>query len=87
MCIKDFLMNRPQHVRMGTSTSFTNVLNRGVPQGCILSPVLFTLYTHDCAVIHSSNILIKFADDMSIVELISHNDEALNREEVQILVQ
>lgn len=30
--IKNFLMNRPQHVRMDTSTSSTIILKAGVPQ-------------------------------------------------------
>ncbi len=84
--IRDFLTNRPQHFRMGTSTSSTIALNTGVPQGCVQSPALYTLYTHDCTAIHSSNTLIKFADDTTIVGLISNNDEATYREEVQTLV-
>lgn len=53
--IKDFLTNRPQHVLMGTSTSSTIILNTGVPRGCVLKPVLYTLYTHDCVATHGSN--------------------------------
>ncbi|KAK0132238.1 RNA-directed DNA polymerase from mobile element jockey [Merluccius polli] len=83
--IKDFLTNRPQHVRMGSSTSSTIILNTGVPQGCVLSPVLYTLYTHDCVATHSSNTLIKFADDTTVVGLINNEDEAPYREEVQAL--
>ncbi len=47
--ILDFLTNRPQTVRIGGHTSFTLVLNTGATQGCVLSPLLFTLYTHDCS--------------------------------------
>lgn len=57
----------------------------GVPQSCVLSPVLYTLYTHNCAAIHSSNTLIKFADDTTIAGLISNNSEAPYREVVQTL--
>ncbi|KAK3562354.1 hypothetical protein QTP86_033441 [Hemibagrus guttatus] len=52
--------------------------------GCVLSP-LFTLLTHDCAAVHSSNHIIKFADDTTVVGLISKNDESAYREEVQQL--
>lgn len=83
--IKDFLTNRPQHVLMGTSTSSTIILNTGVPQGCVLKPVLYTLYTHECVATHGSNTLIKFADDTTIVGLINNDDEAPYREEVQAL--
>ena len=39
------------------------ILNTGAPQGCMLSPLLFSLFTHDCMARHDSNTIIKFADD------------------------
>ncbi|KAK3534602.1 hypothetical protein QTP86_016753 [Hemibagrus guttatus] len=51
--ILDFLTGRPQSVRIGNSFSSTTTLNTGVTQGCVLSPLLFTLLTHDCAAMHS----------------------------------
>ncbi|KAK3545178.1 hypothetical protein QTP70_001768 [Hemibagrus guttatus] len=59
-------------------------LNTGAPQGCVLSPLLFTLLTHDCAAMRSSNHIIKFADDTTVVGLISKNESAY-RKEVQRL--
>ncbi|KAI3368718.1 hypothetical protein L3Q82_025413 [Scortum barcoo] len=64
--IRDFLTNRPQVVRIGDNTSSTLVLSTGTPQGCVLSPALFTLFTlftSDCSAIHSTNTIVKFADD------------------------
>ncbi|GAA6109013.1 uncharacterized protein LOC113663549 isoform X1, partial [Tachysurus ichikawai] len=84
--ILDFLTGRPQSVRIGNSISNTTTLNTGAPQGCVLSPLLFTLLTHDCAAMHRSIHIIKFADDMTVVGLISKNDESAYREEVQQLV-
>ncbi|KAK3535309.1 hypothetical protein QTP70_007661 [Hemibagrus guttatus] len=83
--ILDFLTGRPQSVRIGNSTSSATTLNTGAPQGCMLSPLLFTLLTHDCAAMHRSNHIIKFADDTTVVGLISKNDESAYREEVQRL--
>ncbi|KAI5620346.1 gastrula zinc finger protein XlCGF28.1-like [Silurus asotus] len=83
--ILDFLTERAQSVRIGNSISSTTTLSTGAPQGCVLSPLLFTLLTHDCAPTHSSNHIIKFADDMTVVGLISKNDESAYREEVQRL--
>ncbi|KAI3356988.1 hypothetical protein L3Q82_003623 [Scortum barcoo] len=57
--IRDFLTNRPQVVRIGDNTSSTLVLSTGTPQGCVLSPALFTLFTSDCSAIHSTNTIVK----------------------------
>ncbi|KAI5618998.1 gastrula zinc finger protein XlCGF28.1-like [Silurus asotus] len=83
--ILDFLTGRPQSVRIGNSISSTTTLSTGAPQGCVLSLLLFTLLTHDCVAMHSSNHIIKFADDMNMLGLISKNDESAYREEVQRL--
>ncbi|KAK3563666.1 hypothetical protein QTP86_033511, partial [Hemibagrus guttatus] len=83
--ILDCLTGRPQSFRIGNSTSSATTLNTGAPQCYVLSPLLFTLLTHDCAAMHSSNHIIKFTNDMTVVGLISKNDESAYREEVQIL--
>ncbi|KAK3530868.1 hypothetical protein QTP70_003634 [Hemibagrus guttatus] len=67
------------------STSSATTLNTGAPQSCMLSPLLFTLLTHDCAAMHSSSHIIKFVDDTTVVGLISKNDESAYRVEVQRL--
>ncbi|KAL0202538.1 hypothetical protein M9458_000556, partial [Cirrhinus mrigala] len=64
--ILDFLTGRPQSVRVGRNTSSTTTLSTGAPQGCVLSPLLFTLLTHDCNAKFSSNYIIKFADDTTV---------------------
>ncbi len=81
--ILDFLTGRPQSVRVGHNTSSTTTLSTGAPQGCVLSPLL----THDCTAKFSSNHIIKFADDTTVVGLISNNDEMHYREEVAQLVE
>ncbi len=80
--ILDFLTGRPQSVRVGHYTLSTTTLSTGAPQGCVLNPLLFTLLTHDCTAKFSSNHIIKFADDTTVVGLISNNDETHYREEV-----
>lgn len=61
--ILDFLSDRRQVVRIGNTISSSLTLNTGAPQGCVLSPLLYSLYTYDCAATHSSNVIVKFADD------------------------
>ncbi|KAI5109316.1 gastrula zinc finger protein XlCGF28.1-like [Silurus meridionalis] len=82
--ILDFLTGRPQSVRIRNSISSTTTLSTGAPQGCVLSQ-LFTLLTYNCVAMHSSNHIIEFADDTTMVGLISKNDEPTYREEVQRL--
>ncbi len=83
--IQDFLTGRPQVVKAGQFTSNSITLNVGAPQGCVLSPLLSSLYTHDCVSSHSSTSIIKFADDTVVLGLISNNDETAYLDEVERL--
>ncbi|XP_053722811.1 uncharacterized protein LOC128759684 [Synchiropus splendidus] len=82
----DFLTSRSQRLQLGTTVSDTRTLNIGSPQGCVLSPWLFSLYTNCCTSSHKSVKLIKFADDTTIIGLISDGDESAYRREVERLV-
>uniref|UniRef100_A0A669C0V1 Ig-like domain-containing protein n=1 Tax=Oreochromis niloticus TaxID=8128 RepID=A0A669C0V1_ORENI len=83
--ILNFLSDRRQVVRLGSTTSSPITLNTGAPQGCVLSPLLYSLYTYDCTATNNSNIIVKFADDTTVVGLITNGDETAYREEVSAL--
>ena len=57
----------------------------GAPQGCVLSSLLYSLFTHDCMAKHDSNTIIKFADDTTVLSLITDNDETAYGKEVRDL--
>ncbi|KAI3374721.1 hypothetical protein L3Q82_021026 [Scortum barcoo] len=68
--ISDYLTGRPQYVGLKDITSDTVVSSTGAPQGTVLAPLLFTLYTSDfCYNSELCHIHIqkKYADDTAIV--------------------
>ena len=46
--VLDFLTDRHQVVKVGNKISTSMILNTGTPQGCVLSPLMYSLFTHDC---------------------------------------
>ena len=65
--IRSFLRDRPQRVSLDGILSDEIIVNTGVPQGCVLSPVLFSLYTNELTCDTNILTLIKFADDMALI--------------------
>ena len=58
----------------------------GAPQGCVLSPLLYTLFIYDCASTQRNTTNIKFADDTTVTGLTTGGVETDCREEVNQLV-
>ena len=85
MWILDFLQDRPQPVRIGMQTSKEITLHVGAPQGCVLSPLLFSLFTNDSVSSEPSVVMIKFSDDTTLEGLIHNSDESAYRGEVERL--
>lgn len=65
--IRAFLCDRPQWVSVGGHVSKEIVINTGAPQGCVLSPLLFSVYTNELMCNDLVLTLIKFADDMALI--------------------
>lgn len=51
----------------------------------MLSPLLCSLFTHDCIPVYGSNTIIKFADDITVICLIKDDDESAYTDEVEHL--
>ena len=63
---RNYLNNRNQFVSVNNENSLLNHINRGVPQGSILGPILFLIYINDiknCTILFT----LLFADDSSFL--------------------
>lgn len=74
--ILDFLTDRTQRVRVNGFFSETLCSSTGSPQGCVLSPLLFILYTSMCQSTFNNRFILKYADDTVIVSLLKDNDNS-----------
>ncbi|KAK3529268.1 hypothetical protein QTP70_022984 [Hemibagrus guttatus] len=80
--ITSFLRDRHQLVKLGKFTSNSRTTSTGAPQGCVLSPPLFSLYTNNCT---STVKLLKFTDNTTVIGLIQDGEESAYRQEVEQL--
>ena len=78
--IFDFLTERPQFVRLKLQNAIihseTSILNVGAPQGTVISPALYSIYTDSCRSSSSNINIIKFADDTAIQGLLNSTTDS-----------
>ena len=86
---RSYLTGRSQCVTVGSSSSITTLIYHGVPQGSVLGPVMFNMYTTSIADICMKNHVLfhRFADDTQLY--VSYNpmmsDELENAK--QLIIQ
>ena len=87
--ILDYLTNRSQYVKLSTSDVHSDLVisNTGTPQGTVLAPFLFTVYTSDCRSSVDECPLVKFADGTATAGLISKDDDSAFISQVHSFVQ
>ena len=74
--IINYLTNRSQfvHIRPSNIKSKTLTSNTGAPQGTVLAPFLFTIYTSDIRASDSNCYMVKFADDTALIGLLKNDN-------------
>ncbi|KAI3355851.1 hypothetical protein L3Q82_004233 [Scortum barcoo] len=82
----NYLTDRPQFVRLQDCVSDVVVCSTGAPQGTVLSPFLFTLYTSDFTYSTDSCHLQKFSDDTAIVGCVSERNDCEYRKVIMDFV-
>ena len=75
LLVLDFLTNRQQCVGTECEMSSTIAINTGAPQGCVLSAILFIVYTNALSLSSENCKIIKYAVDTVVIGLISDNKE------------
>ena len=84
--IINFLTNRYQRVVIdGVKTEYLPI-NRGVPQGTVLGPILFSIMVNDIRPIQASNLIVKFADDINLGIKVTDDSDSSYMETNNIMV-
>ncbi|KAH8306794.1 hypothetical protein KR044_007526 [Drosophila immigrans] len=62
--LQSYLKDRQFQVRCGEDRSAVKIIQAGVPQGSVLGPILYNLYTADMTVLQEEALLVAtYADD------------------------
>ena len=76
--LESYLTERFFRIKQGDACSELKEIKEGVPQGSVLGPVLYLLYTSDLPELENS-IVATFADDTAILVIGSSNEESTGK--------
>lgn len=79
---KSYLWNRSQRVRIDGNYSVPDKIISGVPQGSILGPLLFLLYTSDLSHVVEWSEVYQYADDTQLVHCFDPDHSGLACEHI-----
>ena len=74
--IKGFLTNRRQRVVVNGQNSSWYEVKSGIPQGCVLGPVLFVVYINTMVDVVDNSEVVLFADDAKVFHEIPCNSDS-----------
>ena len=75
--IQDYLLNRKQRTKVGSSySSWENIIS-GVPQGSILGPILFNIFLCDLFLEHEECCFTNYADDTTPYVVANNTEEVI----------
>ena len=80
---KSYLTGRTQFVRIGTAVSSSLDITSGVPQGAILSPLLFSIYVNELPQVPRHSCLKSYVDDSKMFLSFCINDANNAKEHLQ----
>lgn len=78
-----YLSGRKQYVRIGSSVSDSLPMTHGVPQGALLSPLLFCIYTDDLPRVPQVSKLESFVDDSKIFMSFAIKDASIAKNNIE----
>ena len=84
--LKNYLSDRSQYVEFNGHISNTLPISTGVPQGSVLGPLLFLIYTNDLPLVSHIFDMLMYADDTTLYCNINQTitAETINKELIKI---
>ena len=86
MWISSFLRHRQQCIKISDIYSEWYLATSGVPQGGVLSPILFALAVNDLNVKSSNSTLVKYTDDICLLHFMRSSEDDNLQEEFNNIV-
>lgn len=81
-----FLTGRTQCVRINDSVSLSLAIGRGIPQGTVLGPFAFVIFTNDLQPLDTERMtVVKYADDQTWSYVIKQGEEDNSKTELEMI--